>query len=188
MSLTAAELARFDRVFEQDEKSRLRTAYNERLAAALAAGSKTNDTAKADDSIARGWYADHYEEPAEVGIEISDDDRRFAYSAEGEFLAMAKERTGDTAADEQLKEWADAKKTLAEQTRLIAEKAKAAGLAHDVSSLRRAGRPRPDGFRVGILPEPKGICPHVGHEFRRARPAKWNPRACAVFAPEDFRA
>lgn len=75
------------------------------------------------------WLNDngHIETTAE-GLEISDEDRRFAHSAEGEFLALAKEKTGDTAPDEKLIEWRKANATLLAQTHAIAEKAATAGL------------------------------------------------------------
>lgn len=64
---------------------------------------------------------------AEVGNELSDADRRFAFSAEGRFLAMARERTGEFVSPDKIREWREASAKLLEQSFRIADKMTLAG-------------------------------------------------------------
>lgn len=132
--IPAETVRRFDSAIEQDEASRLRSAYDKRLAAALATGD--------DDPSLAAWRkmgAENYAlirsydfdqglvESAEVGLEISAEDRRFAFSAEGEFLAICKERTGESLHDEALEEMRKADAHLLSLSHQIAAKMGAAG-------------------------------------------------------------
>lgn len=66
-------------------------------------------------------------EGPEVAAELSDDDRRFAFSAHGRFLALAKEKTGDTLPPEKLDKIRRENAELLRQSHAMAEKMGRAG-------------------------------------------------------------
>jgi len=81
-----------------------------------------------DRSAEMAFYDDHGHFPgAEIGLELSDDDRRFAFSALGEFIALSKEKTGSTAPEERIAEMRKANAELLAQSHAIAEKMERAG-------------------------------------------------------------
>jgi len=74
------------------------------------------------------WYQAHgFYDDAEKQEEISNADRAFAFSANGEFLALAQEKTGQVADAGNLSGWQRDQKTLLRQSFEIADKMTAAG-------------------------------------------------------------
>lgn len=69
-------------------------------------------------------YAEHYTQPEEVA-DISDADRAFAFSAEGEFLALSKTKTGESLSAETLTERRAASGLVLEQTHTLATRMEA---------------------------------------------------------------
>lgn len=128
-ALTPETAARFDRAFKQDEARRLRRAYDERLAAALRAGERSDTAARQlSQSQEIAWHLEEGRiDPPELGLEISADDRAFAFSAQGEYIAHCKERTGDTLPPHKLTEIRRANNKLMDQTVELARKMGAAG-------------------------------------------------------------
>lgn len=102
--------------------------YFERMATACADSQAETNPPHLSRLDEMNWCNDHgYYDSPEAGLEISDQDRAFAFSAEGEFLALSKEQTGETMPDEKLREMREAGRILLEQSHGIAEKMQRAG-------------------------------------------------------------
>lgn len=101
-------------------------AYFERLALACAGEKKPAPVAPWADEILHA-EDEGFITTAQEGLRISDDDRAFAFSATGEYLALCKEQTGDSVSDETLKKFRESSKELLDQSHAIADKMLRAG-------------------------------------------------------------
>lgn len=111
------------RKIERDIADEAKRSKNDAMWAKLAALTPPEPSAAAAHYPASefDWYADqgHFDGP-EVGEEHSDKDRAFAFSAQGAFFALCKEKTGDSLSDEKLVEMRNANALRLRQSHEIA--------------------------------------------------------------------
>jgi len=129
----ADEAARAD--IKREAEYSAGSSWRRRLGEALQVGSDrgseniTSTAAAAHPAVdSVTWYDDQgfYAGP-EVGAEFTQQDRNFAFSAEGVYLALCREKTGDTAPDDRLDKWRLEAAELLEQTHAIAGRMESAG-------------------------------------------------------------